>query len=160
MGFATHLGPWLLGTTKDTTGTTAATTRNTGSTVVIQNKAITFADTTATNSFALPAGAIVHDVSLYVDTTVFNGTAPTITVKNGSTTVGTITPTTGTAGVYAMTATATTAAVALLANVGANDVFFTHTVSGTSVTTGAGTLVITYSVRGSDGVGYPVGNQN
>ena len=160
MGFATHLGPWLLGTTKDTTGTTAATTRNTGSTVVMQTKAITFADTSATNSFALPAGAIVHDVSLYVDATVFNGTSPTITVKNGSTTVGTITPTSGTAGVYSMTATATVAAVALLSNIGSSDVFFTHTVSGTSVTTGAGTLAITYSVRGSDGVGYPVGNQN
>ena len=29
MGFATHLGPWLLGTTKDTTGTTADTTART-----------------------------------------------------------------------------------------------------------------------------------
>ena len=160
MGFATHLGPWLLGTIKDTTGTTADTTRNTGSTAVMQTKAITFADTTATTSFALPAGAIVHDVSLYVDAVVFNGTSPTVTIKNGSTTVGTITPTSGTAGVYSMTATATVAAVALLSNVGASNVLFTHTVSGTSVTTGSGTLAITYSVRGSDGVGYPVGNQN
>ena len=34
MGFATHLGPWLLGTVKDTTGTTAGTIRNTGCTTV------------------------------------------------------------------------------------------------------------------------------
>ena len=160
MGFATHLGPWLLGTVKDTTGTTAGTIRNTGSTVVMQTKAITFADTTATTAFVLPAGAIVHDVSLYVDGTVFNGTSPIVTIKNGSTTVGTVTVTSATAGIYAMTATATTAAVALLSNVGATDAIFTHTVSGTTVTTGAGTLAITYSVRGSDGVGYPVGNQN
>lgn len=160
MGFATHLGPWLLGTVKDTTGTTAGTIRNTGATVVMQTKAITFADTTATTSFVLPAGAIVHDVSLYVDTTVFNGTAPTVTIKNGSTTVGTITPTTATAGLYSMSATATVAAIALLSNVGATDAIFTHTVSGTSVTTGAATLAITYSVRGSDGVGYPTGQQN
>ena len=30
MGFATHLGPWLLGTVKETTGTTPGTVRNTG----------------------------------------------------------------------------------------------------------------------------------
>ena len=30
MGFATHLGPWLLGTVKNTTGTTVGTLQNTG----------------------------------------------------------------------------------------------------------------------------------
>jgi len=36
MGFATHLGPWLLGTVKNTTGTTAGTIRNMGATTVAQ----------------------------------------------------------------------------------------------------------------------------
>ena len=44
MGFATHLGPWLLGTVKDTTGTTAGTVRNTGATIVAQVDNLTAAD--------------------------------------------------------------------------------------------------------------------
>ena len=36
MGFATHLGPWLLGTIKNTTGTTVGTIENLGATVVSQ----------------------------------------------------------------------------------------------------------------------------
>ena len=47
MGFATHLGPWLLGTVKNTTGTTAGTIRNTGATVVAQPITIGFADINA-----------------------------------------------------------------------------------------------------------------
>ena len=67
MGFATHLGPWLLGTVKNTTGTTAATTRNTGCTVVAQSNVTTYADTTATNQFVLPAGAQI--LNIYLDVT-------------------------------------------------------------------------------------------
>jgi hypothetical protein len=160
MGFATHLGPWLLGTVKDTTGTTAATTRNTGSTIVLQSKAVTYAETTATNLAALPAGSLITSVQLFVDVTAFNGTSPTLTIKNGSTTIGTITPTSGTAGVYAMTPTTTTTDLIKMTNTGTTEVFITYTVSGTTVTTGAGTLIIAYTVRGADGVGYPVGNQN
>lgn len=160
MGFATHLGPWLLGTTRYTTGTTADTTRNIGSTIVCQTKAVTYAETTATNLAALPAGSLITAVQLYVDATAFNGTSPTLTIKVGSTTIGTIAPTSGTAGLYTMTATTTAANLALMTNVGASDVFVTYAVSGTTVTTGAGTLLIAYTVRGSDGVGYPVGNQN
>ena len=66
MGFAAHLGPWRLGTNKDTTGTTAATTSNMGCTVVAQSKATTFADSTATNMFAIPAGAQILNVYLFV----------------------------------------------------------------------------------------------
>ena len=36
MGFATHLGPWLLGTVRNTTGTTVGTIENCGATVVSQ----------------------------------------------------------------------------------------------------------------------------
>ena len=57
MGFATHLGPWLLGTVKNTTGTTAGTIKNTGCTVVAQSKAVAFGDSAASLAAALPAGA-------------------------------------------------------------------------------------------------------
>ena len=49
MGFASHLGPWRLGTVTDTTGTTAGTISNMGCTVVAQSGAITKATTTAAN---------------------------------------------------------------------------------------------------------------
>ena len=160
MGFATHLGPWLLGTVKNTTGTTAGTIRNLGATIVAQNKTATFAETTATTLAVLPAGACITSVQLIVDGVVFNGTSPTLTIKNGATTIGTITPTASTGGQYLMTVTTTVADAALLTNVGSTDAIITYTVSGTTVTTGSGTLIITYIVRGSDGVANPTTFQN
>ena len=160
MGFATHLGPWLLGTVKNTTGTTAGTIQNLGSTIVAQTDPITFADTTAATLAVLPAGACITSVQLIVDSVVFNGTSPTITIKNGATTIGTITPTSGTGGSYAMSVTTTVADAAKVTNVGTTDANITATVSGTSVTTGSGTLIIAYIVRGSDGVMYPSATQN
>jgi hypothetical protein len=160
MGFATHLGPWLLGTVKNTTGTTAGTIQNLGSTIVAQTDTVTFADTTAATLAVLPAGACITAVQLIVDGVVFNGTSPTLTIKNGSTTIGTISPTSGTGGAYAMTATTTVADAAKITNVGSTDAIITYTVSGTSVTTGSGTLIIAYIVRGSDGVMYPTPQQN
>jgi len=160
MGFASHLGPWLLGTNKYTTGTTASTIQNMGATIVAQTDRVTFADTTATNAAVLPAGACITAVQLVIDSVVFNGTSPTVTIKNGATTIGTITPTSGTGGTYAMTATTTVADAALITNVGATDAIITVTVSGTSVTTGSGTLIIAYIVRGSDGAMYPTSTQN
>ena len=67
MGFASHLGPWRLGTVKDTTGTTAGTIQNMGCTVVAQSAATTVADTTATNLFVLPAGSQI--INFYVGST-------------------------------------------------------------------------------------------
>ena len=160
MGFATHLGPWLLGTVKNTTGTTAGTIQNLGSTIVAQTDTVTFADTSAATLAVLPAGACITSVQLICDGAVFNGTSPTLTIKNGTTTIGTITPTSGTGGQYAMTATTTVADAAKITNVGSTDAIITCTVSGTSVTTGSGTLIIAYIVRGSDGVMYPTTFQN
>jgi hypothetical protein len=62
MGFASHLGPWLLGTVKNTTGTTAGTIRNMGATTVTQTAAVTSADAAASQAFVLPAGAILLEV--------------------------------------------------------------------------------------------------
>jgi hypothetical protein len=160
MGFATHLGPWLLGTVKNTTGTTAGTIQNLGSTIVSQTKTATFADTSATTLAVLPAGACITSVQLIIDGVVFNGTSPIMTIKNGSTTIGTVTITSATGGQYAMTATTTVADAAKITNVGSTDAIITYTVSGTTVTTGSGTLIIAYIVRGSDGVMYPTSQQN
>jgi hypothetical protein len=160
MGFASHLGPWLLGTNKYTTGTTAGSIQNMGATIVAQTDTVTFADTTATTAAVLPAGACITSVQLLIDGVVFNGTSPTLTIKNGATTIGTITPTSGTGGQYAMTATTTVADAAKITNVGSTDAIITTTVSGTTVTTGSGTLIIAYIVRGSDGAMYPTSTQN
>lgn len=159
MGFATHLGPWLLGTVKNTTGTTAGTIQNLGATVVSQTKTATKAETSATTLAVLPAGACITSVVLVIDGAVFNGTSPTLTIKNGSTTIGTISPTSGTGGSYSMAFSTTAANAALATNVGSTDAIITYTVSGTSVTTGSGTLVISYIVRGSDGAMYPTASQ-
>jgi hypothetical protein len=159
MGFATHLGPWLLGTVKNTTGTTAGTIRNMGATIVTQSTTATFANTTATTLAVLPAGACITAVQLVIDGVVFNGTSPVLTIKNGATTIGTISPTSGTGGQYSMAVTTTVADAASVTNVGTTDAIITFTVSGTSVTTGSGTLVIAYIVRGSDGSANPAYNQ-
>ena len=61
MAVATHLGPWLLGTVKDTTGTTAGTIRNIGATIVAQSytaaTAVILATPAAQKMFTIPAGA-------------------------------------------------------------------------------------------------------
>ena len=86
MGFATHLGPWLLGTVKNTTGTTAGTIRNMGATVVSQSGTMTFATTSATQLCVLPAGAQI--INIFIDTLVaFTGsTAANVVVGTSATT--------------------------------------------------------------------------
>ena len=160
MGFAAHLGPWRLGTNKDTTGTTAATTSNMGCTVVAQSKATTFADTTATNMFAVPAGSQL--LQIYLDVTeAFNaGTNNVITIKVGSTTVASITATS--ANITTGRATLVLAAPATWVNVGTSDVFITSTFAGTgtAASTGIATVTAQYVVRGSDGAQAPTAQQN
>ena len=145
MGFATHLGPWLLGTTKNTTGTTAATTRNTGCTVVSQSKNVVFGTLTG-NAISIPAGSQIVDVKV-VTTTVFSA-ATTAKLSIGGTdftTTGTITD----VGSVTLGANATTPDGWL--NVGSTDTFITYTLAGTALTTGAATIIITYAVRDSSG---------
>lgn len=145
MGFATHLGPWLLGTTKNTTGTTAATTRNTGCTVVSQSANVVFGTLTG-NAIAVPAGSQIVDVKV-VTTTVFSAATTCVLDIGGTafTTTGTITN----VGSVSLGANATTPGGWL--NVGANDVFISYTLAGTALTTGAAIIVITYAVRDSSG---------
>lgn len=153
MGFATHLGPWLLGTVKNTTGSTAGTIRNMGATVVSQSADVVYGTLTGT-AFVLPAGAQVTSVTV-VTSTVFSA-ATTCKLSIGGTdftTNGTITN----VGSVALAANGTTPGGWL--NVGSTDAIVTYTLAGTSLTTGAATIVISYVVRGSDGVANPTATQ-
>jgi len=158
MGFAAHLGPWRLGTNKDTTGTTAATTQHMGCTVVAQSKATTFADSTATNMFAIPAGAQILNVYLDV-TEAFNaGTNNSITIKVGSTTIASVTATGAEIAVGRQTLTL--AATASWVNVTADSfITSTFTGTGTAASTGIGYVTVEYVVRGSDGAQAPTAQQ-
>ena len=149
MAVATHLGPWLLGTVKDTTGTTAGTIRNIGATPVQQYKAITFADATAaTQAFVLPAGAFISAFS-FITTTVFSA-ATTIKCSIGATDLTAATTITSVAPAN-MAIASTSGATALAVNVGSTDAIVTFTLVPGVSTTGAGTLVVAYTVRNSDG---------
>ena len=160
MGFASHLGPWRLGTVKDTTGTTAGTISNMGCTTVAQSGTITRATTSASNVAVLPAGAQI--LNIYVDVTeAFNAaTGNTITVAKGATTLATVGGATTTP-VAAGRATVTTAGVDTWVNVGTTDAIITAVFAGvgTAATTGAATITIEYVVRNSDGAQAPTSQQ-
>jgi hypothetical protein len=153
MGFATRLGPWLLGTVKNTTGTTPGTIRNLGTAVAHQSANTVFGTLTGT-AFVLPAGAQVTHVTV-VTTTVFNA-ATTMKLSIGGvdfTTTGTITS----VGAINLVASSTTPGGWL--NVGATDAIVTYTMAGTGLTTGAATVFIMYAVRETNGAANPASNQ-
>lgn len=155
MGLASHLGPWLLGTQKNTTG---STTRNMGATSVSQFKSVAYTDSAATVACVLPAGSLITNIAIY-SSTAFVGTTPTITVSIAGTAVTTaLALTSGTAINSPFTYASTTAAGALLANVGTTDASVTYTIGGTGLSAGAATLVIEYAVRNADGTIYPTYN--
>ena len=139
MGFATHLGPWLLGTVKDTTGTTAGTVRNTGATQVTQQ--ITLVAGSAVTCW-IPAGSIISNVQAYMTT----GAVGTPNVTVGGTIIGTVSTA---AGLNSLVVTA--ANVGTMANVGATDAQLSFTATAAT----AGVLSVTYTVRNSDGSSVP-----
>ena len=143
MGFASHLGPWLLGTVKNTTGTTSGTVRNMGATVVTQSVALV---PSVAVTIMLPAGAMVHAIQSLMTT----GAAGTPNVTIGSVVVGTLSTA---AGFNSLVATAGN--VGTLANIGDNDALVSYTATAAS----AGTLVVTYTVRDSDGSANPSAQQ-
>jgi hypothetical protein len=89
MGFATHLGPWLLGTVRNTTGTTVGTIENCGATVVSQTFKKDYtgqaASATTDTICVLPAGAQIQFI--HIDTLVaFTGsTAANVSIGDGTT---------------------------------------------------------------------------
>ena len=147
MGFATHLGPWLLGTVKNTTGTTAGTIRNTGCTNVSQNATIAFNTTAATRVAVLPAGSMITAIKILQTTTITSASSGTVTVLVNGTAAASATITTGTAGVLNLNGTA--GQMSTWSNVGSTDAILTFTPA--TLDAGAGTLVIEYTVRNSDG---------
>ena len=173
MGFATHLGPWLLGTVKNTTGTTAGTIQNTGTTVVSQTKKVVYDGTTVaapatTTLFTIPAGAQI--VSIFIDTLVaFTGSTAANVVIGTSTTTnlfwassdittqGRLANTNAAAKLVNWAGAATTASPNG-AGVGATDVTIQSVLSPTVATVTVGTVqyTIVYAVANSDGTQSPV----
>ena len=130
MGFATHLGPWLLGTVKNTTGTTAGTVRNMGATIVAQTytapTSVILASPTAQLMFALPA-------------TVNTGTSA---VQTSPATIAA-----ATSGVYDSIGTTDVL------------VYGTFTAATADATAGTITVTVEYIVRDSDGSANPSATQ-
>jgi hypothetical protein len=154
MGFATHLGPWLLGTVKNTTGTTAGTIRNLGATVVSQSKAILYTDiTAATVAFTIPAGSQI--LTAQFNTTVaYATTTPTYALFSNAVAINTAangSVFTNTGIVNILLGNNSAAAAVLCNNVGTTDAIITFTQANVTATSGAGTLTLTYVVKDSDG---------
>jgi hypothetical protein len=156
MGMATHLGPWLLGTVRSTTGTTAGTIRNIGATPCAQFKNIAYADTTANTVLAvLPAGSSIQNIQL-IFTTAYTTTTPTfVFYVNGTAITGTITPsvTFGNTGVAAVALGTTNPG--LIANVGSTDAIVSFSQTNGGGGTGAIQASIAYIVRNADGTIAP-----
>jgi hypothetical protein len=171
MGFATHLGPWLLGTVRNTTGTTVGTIENCGATVVSQtfkkNYAGQAASATIDTICVLPAGAQIVDIN--IDTTVaFTGsTAANVSIGDGTTAalywaatdvtaVGRAAISNAAAKLGAWCGAASTASPNGI-GVGPTDVKIVATMTPTIAAVTAGTVqyTIMYVVANSDGNQFP-----
>ena len=163
MGFATHLGPWLLGTVKNTTGTTAGTIRNMGATTVAQvytaPTSVILATPTAQQLFVLPAGAKIIRFNIEV-----------LTALTGASNCGVVIGTSGTSNFYMTTLNTGTTAVqvspATIAaatvvpktnNVGTTDAIIYGTFTAATADATAGSIVVSveYMVRDTDGSANP-----
>jgi hypothetical protein len=171
MGFATHLGPWLLGTVRNTTGSTVGSIENLGATIVSQtfkkNYTGQAASATTDTLCVLPAGAQIVDI--FVDTLVaFTGsTAANLTIGDGTTAnlywaTSDITAQgrlaiTNAASKLANWAGAATAASPNGAGIGATDVKVVATLTPTVAAVTAGTVQYTvmYVVANSNGAQFP-----
>ena len=175
MGFATHLGPWLLGTVKNTTGTTVGSIRNTGATLVSQTFKKDYtgqaASATTDTICVIPAGAQI--VSIFIDTLVaFTGsTAANLTLGDGTTAAlywastditsqGRLANTNAASKLVNWAGAATTASPNG-AGVGSTDVKVIATLTPTVAAVTAGTVqyTIVYAVANSDGSQVPAPSQ-
>jgi len=183
MGFASHLGPWLLGTNKYTTGTTAGTIQNMGATIVLQSGSYTTPSGVSTSAAytgdttriaVLPAGAIIHAIICDV-TTAFVGAslATTLTFQTGNATTGlssnfasgsTLGTLSGTSTLSAgrTTITPNTTNIAIFDNIGTTDLIVNvvFATAGNYTSGGAANFQIVYAVCGSDNALYPTSFQN
>jgi hypothetical protein len=158
MGFGTHLGPWLLGTVKNTTGTTAGTIRNMGATVVSQSKAILYTDVTAaTVAFTIPAGSQILDAQ-FNTTVAYATTTPTYVLQVNGVAINTAangSVFTNTGIVNILLGNNNAAGAVLCSNVGTTDAIITFTQANVTATSGAGILTVRYIVKDSDGSANP-----
>ena len=158
MGFASHLGPWLLGTVKNTTGTTAGTIRNMGATTVTQSATTTVADTTATTLFVIPAGSQITNFFVDITTAYAGTTGNTITIQtSGGTALATVgSASTTPLAVGRATTTLSGTNIATILNVGSTDLIVQviYACAGTA-SGGAATITAQYVVKGSDGAANP-----
>jgi hypothetical protein len=165
MAISTHLGPWLLGTVKETTGTTAGMIRNTGATSVTQVATVPFSvittAPTAQQLFTLPAGAKIIRFNVEVVTALSGGSVSNCGITFGN--VGTAnffvtTFNTGVASVKVPQATVDAATVvAQTNNIGLIDVpvYGTFTAATGNPTAGSVVVTIEYIVRNADGSSFP-----
>jgi len=158
MGFASHLGPWLLGTVKNTTGTTAGTLRNMGATTVSQSIAVLYTDITAgTYAFTIPAGSQILDAQ-FNTTVAYATTTPTYALFVNGTAINTAangSVFTNTGIVNLLLGNNNAAGAVLCSNVGTGDAIITFTQANVTATSGAGILTMRYIVKQSDGTANP-----
>jgi succinate dehydrogenase/fumarate reductase flavoprotein subunit len=158
MGFASHLGPWLLGTVKNTTGTTAGTLRNMGATTVSQSIAVLYTDITAgTYAFTIPAGSQILDAQ-FNTTVAYATTTPTYALLVNGTAINTAangSVFTNTGIVNLLLGNNNAAGAVLCSNVGTGDAIITFTQANVTATSGAGILTMRYVVKQSDGTANP-----
>lgn len=162
MGFASHLGPWLLGTVKNTTGSTAGTIRNMGATTVAQTFTATtaaiLASPSAQQMFVLPAGAKIVRFNIEVNTALTGATNCGVTIgSSGTANLYMTSVNTGTSAVQVSPATIAAATQGAYTSIGTSDaiIYGTFTAATADATAGAVTVTVEYIVRGSDGAANP-----
>ena len=162
MGMASHLGPWLLGTVKNSVDTVSAANaaagknRNMGFTSVTQTFTLNGANGAGTfTGCVIPAGSLIESITVYVSV-LFNGTA-TLTFNLNSDNV-TNSPTITALGTPSAGTGADATKVGLWINTGSVDKVFSAVVGGTP-TSGTAVVAITYGVRNADGSSNPAYNQ-
>ena len=165
MGLATRLGPWLLGTVKNTIATVTQANANLGlvanlgaSTCVQSRFTLASEQTAQTAAFVIPAGSILLSAKFIVSTNFTSSNTITLFAK-GTQITNAVTLLSGTAGEIEIPLGANSfAAGALCANVGTTDALIAFTMSAAG-TAGSGTLWLEYAVRNPDGTYAPAYNQ-
>jgi hypothetical protein len=167
MGFATHLGPWLLGTVKNTTGTTAGNIRNMGATIVAQTytapASVILATPVAQLMFVVPAGAKIVRFGLEVNTALTGASNCGVTIGSAATAnLYMATVNTGTSAVQTSPATIAAATSGVYDSIGTTDalIYGTFTAATADATAGNITVTVEYIVRDSNGNANPTSQQN
>lgn len=161
MAIASRLGPWLIGTVRETSGTSATLgqLRNMGVTSVCQSATIAstvmLTSPTAQVLFTLPAGAKILRFNLEVTVAITTATNVGVTIGNSGTANYYVTTfNTGVSVAKVPQATIDAAMqVALTNNIGTSDVTIYGTFTAATGNAAAGSIVVTveYLVRNSDG---------